>query len=229
MLPLRARTRAAVLACVASALTACTTQSAAPAATDASVAPGNDAGDAGESNGNGVDSGADADAVAAFPDDRGPGVFGALPSGYCCTKDAECKGRRCVDPGSGTRMCEDACSTEADCDVPKTPFDCTLTAGQSIKTCTPPAGVACIPASTFVRGTKVTGACCAFANGQVAGADCASHLCVSAGDGPYHCSNRCEVPADCPPDFKCETSGGTGWIPTCIPLAVYSGGTYTCK
>lgn len=167
-----------------------------------------------------------ADVAQGFPDDRGPGVFGALPSGYCCTKDTECKGRQCVDVAGGERMCLDPCSVASNCDVPKTPFDCTLPAGQQDgqRRCTPPVGVRCVPAVDFVRGKLVTGDCCAVAPGQAAGRECGSHICGSFGDGPYICTNRCLVQADCPSGYKCEPD-----IATCLPLAVLSGGTYTCK
>ena len=186
--------------------------------------PGSDASTPGvHDEGGAADSGADV--VQGFLDDRGPGVFGALPSGYCCTKDSECNGRQCVDGGGGERMCLDSCTDVSNCDVPKTPFDCKLPAGQQNgKRCTPPAGVKCVPAADFVRGKLVTGDCCAQGQGQAAGRECASHICGSFGDGPYICTNRCLVQADCPTGYNCEPD-----IATCMPLAVFSGDPYTCK
>lgn len=169
------------------------------------------------------------EASPGFPDDRGPGIYGALPSGYCCTKDAECKSRRCVDTGAGGGLCEDPCTADTDCDVPKAPFTCAVGPGQTRKSCQPPSGFTCVLAADFVRGKKPPGDCCAFVNGQAGGAECASHVCGSFGDGPFVCTNRCAVAADCPPDYTCELSGGDGYVPTCFPLALYSGGTYTCR
>jgi hypothetical protein len=131
----------------------------------------------------------------------------------------------------GEKMCLDECADESNCDVPNTPFDCKVLAGRDYKTCSPPAGVKCLPAADFVRGTKDTGECCAYLNGQKGGAECASHLCGSFGDNnPNICLTHCEGPNDCPGNYKCEMNGGSAaWVPTCFPLAVYSGGTYTCK
>jgi hypothetical protein len=220
------------LACVVvvtttlAALVACSSSSgpSGGAPDDGGGTPALDGGDAAASV---SDSGLDVS--PGFPDDHGPGIYGALPSGYCCTKDADCKGRYCADQGGG-KMCLDSCSDASDCDVPKTPFACAVPAGETVKRCMPPAGVKCVAAADFVRGKKAFGDCCVYRPGQVGGAECASHLCGGFGDGnPYLCTSHCETQADCPSDFKCELSGGAGWVPTCLPLAVYSGGTYTCK
>lgn len=209
------------------ALAACSSTSA-PA--PAPAQPGAEAGSPIDTDG-GATADAAPDVVPGFPDNHGPGAYGALPSGYCCTKDSECVGRQCLDVGSGERMCLDPCSDESFCDVPSTPFGCKQLGGNAFKTCSPPAGTQCLPAGDFVRGTRATGDCCASAPGQAGGAECASHVCGSFGDGnPDMCMIRCAGPADCPPDYKCETNGGApGWVPTCLPFAVYSGGTYTCK
>ena len=211
------------------ALVACSSSS-----TSADPADGGGGGGPPTADGGGADAtsppgDAGRDVVPGFPDDHGPGIYGALPSGYCCTKDAECKGRHCADTGGG-KMCLDFCIGASDCDVPKTPFACEIPTGDTLKRCVPPAGVACVPAAEYVRGKKAFGACCADLPGQAGGADCASHVCGSFGDGmPYVCTSHCTGQADCPSDFKCELSGGASWVPTCLPLAVYSGGSYTCS
>jgi hypothetical protein len=206
---------------VGSAVAACSSTTSAPLQGSEAGAPDVDGG---------VTPDTGADVVPGFPSGRGPGAFGALPSGYCCTKDAECWGRHCGDVGSGERMCLDLCVDASSCDVPKTPFDCKAPAGTTRKRCSPPAGVKCVPAADFVQGTKAVGDCCAYAPGQAGGAECASHVCGSFGDGPDMCLNRCTVQADCLAGYKCETQGAeAGYVPTCLPLAVFSGGTYTCK
>lgn len=128
-------------------------------------------------------------------------------------------------------MCLDPCADASNCDVPKTPFDCRLNAGDTTKRCSPPAGVKCVAAAEFVRGKKAPGACCDFANGQAGGAECASHVCGSFGDNlPYVCTSRCESDVDCLANYKCEISAGSGsFISTCLPRAVFTGGSYTCK
>jgi hypothetical protein len=194
------------------------------AAIDAAAPPGD--GPPGADAGAGADSGEAG--VPAFPDDHGPGIYGALPSGYCCTKDAECKDRHCADPGGGKR-CMDSCLDTSFCNVPGTPYECKATTAEEPKRCTPPAGVQCLPQADFVRGKKKTGDCCVFGEGQTAGAECASHVCGNFGDGPDICMNHCVTQADCLDGYKCELSGGSSYVPTCLPLAVYSGGTYTCN
>lgn len=147
----------------------------------------------------------------------GPGPYGALPSGYCCTSDDECRFRRCVETAGG-RMCLDACSASRPgiCRRPGLAFTCDGT------TCQPSAGFACLDASTFVRGTGTTGACCTDSSDGLAGHECEANLCLAVGDQPWFCTRRCDGGADCPADYRCYPVGDRQ---ECIPAS----STYTCR
>lgn len=175
---------------------------------------------------------ATSDVVVGFPDSRGPGAFGALPSGYCCAADSECRGRRCADVGGGNRMCLDTCYDDLGCRVPGSAFSCKPLAPDGAKRCQPPAGLACVPRDRFVRGRGVTGSCCAnVVDAQLAGAECASNMCSSFADGPYICTNHCAGPQDCPNAFTCFDVGDKK---ICAPTAAVSSprpgpDAYTCN
>src|SRR5579883_2022190 len=58
-------------------------------------------GQGGDSGGGGGDSGSG--------QATGPGPWGALPTGYCCTSNDDCRHRNCIDTGGGIKMCSDDC------------------------------------------------------------------------------------------------------------------------
>ncbi len=185
---------------------------------DAAVA---DAGGGAEGGEDGArDGGDDARDADATPSDgpTGPGPLGALPSGYCCTSDEECRFRRCVDTGAGGRMCLDLCSASRPlaCTRPGFAFTCDGT------TCQPPAGFACLDPATFVRGTKTTGACCTDSADGTTGHECEGNLCLAVGNAPWFCTRRCDGGADCPSDYECYPVGDRK---ECIPVAF----PYACK
>jgi hypothetical protein len=168
------------------------------------------------------DGGAPGDADAAGP--TGPGPLGALPSGYCCTRDDECRFRKCVDTGAGNKMCLDACSASRPgiCTRPGFAFTCEPLA-EGGPYCQPPgASFACLDASTFERGTATTGTCCPETGDGTHGQHCEANLCLAIGSGPWFCSRRCDGPGDCPTDYRCAPVADRK---QCVPNAT----PYTCN
>lgn len=147
---------------------------------------------------------------------RGPGPFGALPSGYCCTGDDDCRFRACRGFGDAGRMCLDECSASvpALCTRPGLTFTCADTDGTGER-CQPPAGFACIPADTFVPGAKTTGGCCTFAGDGTTGHECEANLCLALGERPWFCTRRCDAGVDCPASYQCVPVGDRS---ECVPI-----------
>ena len=151
----------------------------------------------------------------------GPGPYGALPTGYCCTSNADCRYRNCADTPGG-KTCLDPCSTDDGCLKRGGNYTCQGSPGN--KTCQPPAGVACVPASSFDRGAKVLGDCCTATHDANAGLECQGGHCGAFGptSNPYICTQVCSKPADCPGAYDCLNAGDYS---ICAPQAT----TYTCK
>lgn len=166
----------------------------------------------------------DAQARDATSDGATGPLANALPSGYCCTNDEQCRMRHCLDSPSG-RMCFDECSADTQwfCDRPNLDFRCDLAAPSFDQACRPQAGesFACLDPSAFVRGTKEAGACCAMREDGLLGQECASNLCMTKGNGPFFCTQICEAGADCPTDHDCVEHL---FYKLCVPR----GTTYTC-
>ena len=154
----------------------------------------------------------------------GPGNFGSLPSGYCCTADTECRSRHCEDLGGG-KMCLDECRSNSTCTRPP---DFTFTCDNGGVAgdegfCKPTGSFTCIPASTFETGTKLTGACCTATGDGHAGNECAGGRCIAIGDGPFVCTNQCVLPKDCAAGYVCQAITETR--KECIPANT----PYTCN
>ena len=155
----------------------------------------------------------------------GPGPYGALATGYCCTNDEQCRHRHCL-PSAYGRMCFDECSAQNQpfCDRPFLDFRCDLQQPPYSQTCIPQEGApfTCLPPAQFVRGAKAAGECCAARPDNLHGQECASNLCMQKRDGPWACTRICEAGVDCPTDWSCISQ--IYWS-ICVP----NGLTYTCK
>lgn len=149
----------------------------------------------------------------------GPGFYGALPNGYCCTQDEDCRSRKCVD-SLGGRMCRDRCTSAEGCLDTAGPFTC-----DTNDLCAPEAGTTCVPANTYQRGTKKLGECCLATHDGRAGNECEGGRCDAFGadENPYICSQACKSAADCPGPYMCIP--GPYDFKICVPEAK----TYTCK
>jgi len=145
----------------------------------------------------------------------GPGPYGALPTGYCCTKNEDCRYRQCTSFG-GVMMCSDPCDSNDGCNTAPN-MQCNTTTTN----CEPIGTPSCIPADQWQLGTKTLGACCVATHDGHAGQECVGNRCVSFGDvsNPFICTQACSRPSDCPGNYMCSADQ------FCIPLAT----TYTCQ
>lgn len=153
----------------------------------------------------------------------GGGPYGALPSGYCCTADKDCRKRRCVDDGTGQKMCMDDCRSQGACQYADFDFTCDAPNTFTDGLCRPPGGFTCRPASSFELGTKPIGACCTATGDGEAGLECQGGLCIAIGTGPFVCTNACDKPTDCKGAHVCQQITSTR--KECIPANM----TYTCQ
>lgn len=147
----------------------------------------------------------------------GPGPHGALPSGYCCTSDQDCRYRTCTDFG-GVKLCSDTCTNDDSTCNAAPNMKCNATSGQ----CEPAGTPSCIPAAQFVAGTVPLGGCCIATGDGHAGEECQGNLCMAFGalENPFICTHACDVPKDCPPKYECNS-----FTRFCWPIAT----TYTCE
>lgn len=146
----------------------------------------------------------------------GPGPKGSLPSGYCCTQNAECRDRNCVDIG-GSKMCADECKTQDACDGGLPGLVCVGGTQFVFGRCEPMTSAAmCVPASQFTHGTKKLGGCCTPTWNGANGNECEGGFCGQTNNGPWMCSNACAKGSDCPGAFMCTPVGDHYAI--CLPL-----------
>ena len=153
---------------------------------------------------------------------HGAGPQGSLPTGYCCSKDEECRYRSCLDFG-GVRMCADHCYGDLACQGNLPGFRCSSAdAGQ--RYCEPvAAGQACVPAQQATYGSRGLGRCCLATHDNRAGGECESGRCIAFGSSsnPYYCTNLCTKPTDCPGSYTCIAIPGGA-------VCMASGDPYTC-
>ena len=155
-------------------------------------------------------------------DDSRPGPRGALPSGYCCTGDEQCRWRDCRDV-AGARSCSDSCFDDDGCNA-TAGMRCVGATGNTPGHCEPVAPGACLPAAQFHYGADKVGACCTATHDGRAGLDCEGGLCWAFGglSNPYICIHVCTKAADCPADYLCSFAEH---FSVCVPLA----DPYTCS
>jgi hypothetical protein len=169
----------------------------------------------------GADAAADAPSVTDAGEGgsarTGPGPHGALPSGYCCTANAECRDRNCVDFG-GVRMCADECRAPEACQGRLSGLRCVIPDGGFYGRCEPAqAGTACVPASQFEYGPKKLGQCCDQTFDGRNGWQCEGNRCGQFDNDPPMCTHTCDVPADCPGGYMCAPVADGYKI--CAPLS----------
>ena len=183
-----------------------------------------DASDAGEATAKDAQTTPD-DASVVDPASVGAGPFGALPSGYCCASDADCRNRHC-ELVNGTKMCLDFCLSNDDCTGIATGFHCAFNQ-DGYGFCEPsPSITTCASASLYHHGTKPLGACCQLlADGRM-GTECLGGSCTQNGSqNPYVCSQDCTQTGSCPPKFTCGHADSFGLRYECLPVAF----NYTCS
>ncbi len=184
--------------------------------------------DGGSSTGDGGGGGGgtfDAAGAGYAVEGTGPGPHGALPTGFCCTSDDECRGRKCADFG-GVKTCSDTCSSDDMCNaVPG--YACIGASASADGHCQPKAtGTACIPAVNYLRGAKTLGACCTATHDGKNGFECQGGHCDAFLDEnqPYICTQACTKASDCPGAYDCLPV--TDSYAVCAPQATTS---YTCR
>lgn len=194
-----------------------------PVDTDASASDGGGGGDDGSASDATTD--ATSDATGDATTDAGivgPGPLGALPSGYCCASDADCRSRQCVTFGSGGAMCVDGCHSDRACQGVLPNLRC----GLALNRCEPVTpDAACVPADQFRLGTLPTGSCCAATNDSRSGTECLGGRCVAFGPetNPFFCTQVCVRHDDCPAPLFCVDVGGAAMI------CGRGNEAYTCK
>jgi hypothetical protein len=152
----------------------------------------------------------------------GPGPHGALPTGYCCSSDLECRQRRCAELG-GVRLCQDHCDAEETCNARLPGYSCRKN-DAGIGLCAPVGAPSCTPAAAFPRGRKSTGQCCDPRMSGLTGQECEGNHCVSVHDtaNPWVCTNACSAAKDCPIGYACMVAS---YYRLCFPSAK----TYGCS
>jgi hypothetical protein len=176
----------------------------------------------GSGSSSGSSSGGDGGSGGAY----GAGPEGALPTGYCCTSNEDCRNRYCVDLGGGNKMCEDECDgAQSACQGLLPGFTCTWDDAMVDGFCEPTSpSTQCVPADQYQRGTKPDGACCSATGNATSGQECLSGNCGAFGDqsNPYICNLACDATHTCPGTSLCSN---VGVYSVCVPLA----NTYTCQ
>jgi hypothetical protein len=154
---------------------------------------------------------------------NGPGPFGALPSGYCCEQNSECRSRNCISV-RGAQVCADDCSRDDTCAGGLLAMTCVGATASERGHCeiVPPA--LCLPSKTFELGTGKLGSCCTATGDITNGRECLGGHCAATGvnTNPYICSNTCSKRSDCPGAYLC--------IPITVLRSecVHEASTYTC-
>jgi hypothetical protein len=125
----------------------------------------------------------------------GSGPLGTMPTGGCCTSDADCRGRRCVN--GPTPFCGDYCTDNTICQQYSNQYFC----GVGLYCVAGAVGNTCLDLPPY--GLKATGDCCGSA--QPLGVECAGNLCIRSGaaSNPMYCSQGCTLDGDCPAGFLC--------------------------
>ncbi len=167
-----------------------------------------------------TDAGADVD-----PATVGAGPLGALPTGYCCASDDDCRYRHC-EVVNGTKMCLDFCLGDDACSGVTTGFHCAFTdAGYGFCQPSAPGPTTCALQATYRHGKKPLGSCCQPLSDGRQGSECLSGVCDQNGaQNPFLCTTDCGK-TTCPPTFTCGHADDFGLRYECLPVAFNYGCT----
>jgi hypothetical protein len=199
-------------------------KSAEPSSGDGTASPSSSSGTSGTNtsggpSGTGTTSSSGGSSGTPLGPGGGAGPFGALPFGYCCNDDSECRDRHCVQVGS-SKMCLDDCRAPETCQGKTLPSGFTCDGSQSAPgMCQPPSGFTCLAANTFNLGTKPAMSCCTQTMNGTNGLECTGGHCFYYKESqdpdyepPEFCTNRCDLPQDCGKGMKCQLELGY-----CVP------------
>jgi hypothetical protein len=163
--------------------------------------------------------GSGGDLAMAMGGGTGPGPWGALPTGYCCASNADCRDRNCQAFG-----CTDECLDDDTCNA-LPGYHCVGATMFDPGTCQPvQMATACTPSSQFHYGGKKLGDCCVATHDGMSGLECEGGRCDASGadSNPYICTNVCTKAADCPGNYLCLPLVN---FKVCTPVS----DPYTCK
>jgi hypothetical protein len=152
----------------------------------------------------------------------GPGPLGALPTGYCCTSDDECRWRTCLKPQGGSDgHCADRCFSDDVCTAFAPGYRCDTSTERCVSTTAP--AFNCLPQDRYIRGQKPLGACCQHGFLQ-SGQECAGGHCQSTGHSanPFYCTQGCT--GACPAGYLC--AAGFCWNAGSLSDPMFM---YTCQ
>jgi hypothetical protein len=155
------------------------------------------------------------------PPQSGPGPLGALPAGFCCNSDEECRSRACISQSVGPKYCSELCDADPVCSVWNSSFHCDPGTGVCAPIAVP---YNCRPANEYAYGTKPLGACCA-SGFSMSGQECLGGLCESTGNpaNPFYCTQGCDGKTPCPGGYSCvvafcwitQTVGNDSYLYSC--------------
>lgn len=133
----------------------------------------------------------------------GPGPLGALPAGFCCASNDQCRSRRCITVGTGQPyFCTDECQNDGVCNTWGGLFRCDMPSNND---CVPVNNTyTCLDPATYNYGTKPTGACCGSGSPR-SGQECLGGLCNATGpsSNPFFCTQGCSA-GTCPIGYTCN-------------------------
>ena len=136
----------------------------------------------------------------------GPGPLGALPAGFCCTSNDDCRSRDCAALPDATRYCSDECDHDSLCSAWGGSFKCDVN-GTGL--CIPAAAqTTCVDPSLYHYGEKPIGACCQSGFDK-SGQECLGGLCNATGpdSNPFYCTQGCDTQTPCPAPYECNSVG----------------------
>ncbi len=170
-------------------------------ATDDGGAPPGDAADGGAS----AASAAAIDMAVIDVGGTGPGPLGALPTGFCCNSDADCRSRNCAALLEPVHYCSDPCDHDSLCSAWGGSFVCDP--GGSGWCVSATVQATCLDPSLYHYGTRPIGACCQSGFDQ-SGQECAGGLCNATGpsSNPFYCTQGCGRDAPCPAPYVCNAA-----------------------
>jgi hypothetical protein len=131
------------------------------------------------------------------------GPFGALPVGYCCNSDYECRGRTCASVG-GQKFCQEDCDRTSTC----TAWGAALYCGGNYRCVPTSSGFACMDPAAFTLGTKPPGTCCDL-DAKRSGSECIGGVCngwntSEQGTLVPLCTQGCKSGEACAPGWVCH-------------------------
>jgi hypothetical protein len=149
----------------------------------------------------------------------GGGPLGALPAGFCCTSNDDCRSRRCRALAGGGQFCTDDCDHDSICSVWGGQFSCDTNASGE---CVAKPGATCLDPSLYHYGERPIGSCCQVGFDK-SGQECLGGLCDATGpdSNPFYCTQGCDGNTPCPAPYVCNSASFCSLSDPNAP--------YTCK